>query len=76
MNTDFETLSDGERVMLYPLADNPLHKHPVMATFQNGYFYCDGTPPEDGPDYYYGDVLRYCEGFSRGRPVPKHGSGP
>lgn len=64
IRTDFDLLDDGQEITLYPLPDNPLHKRPVRATFQSGYFYCKGTPPEDGPDYYLGDVLRYNEGFS------------
>jgi hypothetical protein len=55
------TWQDGDRVELRPNADNPLHKKPVMATYQGGYFYCDGSDPTLGPDYYLGDVLAYCE---------------
>lgn len=64
MRTDFETLKDGDRVTLHPNAENPLHKKPVNATFASGYFYCEGTNPADGPDYYFGDVLRYNQGFT------------
>ena len=46
---------------LHPNASNPIHKRPVEATYSNGYFYCDGTSPMDGPDYYFGDVLTYCD---------------
>lgn len=63
LRTDFETLSDGDRITIYPHSENPLHKWPVKATFQGGYFYCDGTPPEEGPDYYFGDVLTWNDGF-------------
>ena len=63
MRTDFENLEDGQRIILHPNDDNPLHKSPTLATFQNGYFYCDGTPPEDGPDYYFRDVGQYNSGF-------------
>lgn len=52
-------LKDNDRVRLYPNESNPLHKQPVMATYSRGYFYCDGTDPMDGPDYYFGDVLTY-----------------
>ncbi len=64
MRTDFECLADGDSVTLHPNPDNPLQKKPVSATFQSGYFYCDGTPPEEGPDYYFGDVLRWNQGFT------------
>ena len=63
MRTDFENLTDGQRVKLHPTETNPLHKTPVVATFQSGYFYCDGSDPMDGPDYYFGDVLKYNHGF-------------
>lgn len=64
MRNDFNKLSDGARIALHPNADNPLHKRPILATYQNGYFYCDGTPPTDGPDYYLGDVLAYNDGYT------------
>ena len=54
-------LNDGDRVRLYPNEINPIHRRPVEATYSNGYFYCDGTSPMDGPDYYFGDVLTYCD---------------
>ena len=60
---DFDELEDGMRVKLYPNSSNPLHKKPVIATYHSGYFYCDGTSPMDGPDYYLGDVLQYNDGF-------------
>lgn len=63
MRTDFENLSDGDHITLYPNSDNPIHSKPVNAYFFSGYFCCDGTPPEDGPDYYWGDVFRYNDGF-------------
>lgn len=61
--TDLAKLSNGDRVKLFPNNENPLHKHPVLATFQGGYFYCDGSPPEDGPDYYFRDVFQFNHGF-------------
>ncbi len=64
MRTDFENLSDGQQITLHPTANNPLHKKPIKATFQSGYFHCEGTNPMDGPDYYFGDVLRYNQGFT------------
>lgn len=64
LRTDFENLSDGDRITLYPNERNPLHKKPMIATFQSGYFYCDDTNPMDGPDYYFGDVLAYNHGFA------------
>lgn len=63
MRTDFENLEDGARITLFPNALNPLHKKPVIATMQSGYFLCDGSDPMDGPDYYFGDVLTYNDGF-------------
>jgi hypothetical protein len=63
MNTNFDALADGTTITLHPRADNPLHKKPVKAVYSGGYFYSEGTPPEEGPDYYMGDVLTYCEGY-------------
>lgn len=63
MRTDFENLKDGDKVKLLPNANNPLHKKPVVATYASGYFYCEGSKPQDGPDYYFGDVLTYNDGF-------------
>lgn len=63
MRTDFDKLEDGARVTLYPNESNPLHKKPVKAEYGAGYFYCEGTNPMDGPDYYWGDVLSYNDGF-------------
>ncbi|HUU97818.1 MAG TPA: hypothetical protein VM487_18945 [Phycisphaerae bacterium] len=66
MRTDFENLEDGQRIVLYPNADNPLHRKPVEVTFQRGYFYSDSAHLRayPGPDYYFGDVLRYNDGFT------------
>lgn len=47
------------KVMLYPKENNPIHKKPVMATYIDGYFYCEGSDISCGPDYYFGDVLIY-----------------
>ena len=66
MRRDIQNLSDGDRVTLYPLPNNPLHTAPVKATYSAGYFYCDGRDPAKGPDYYNGDVLKYNEGFTNG----------
>ena len=63
MRTDFESLQDGDRMMLYPNGANPIHKHPTAATYSGGYFYCDGSNPMDGPDYYFRDVSTYNAGF-------------
>jgi len=49
--------------MLFPNDANPLHKRATAATYSSGYFYCDGSSPTDGPDYYLGDVLAYNDGF-------------
>ena len=67
MRTDFENLSDGDVVTLHPNAINPLHKKPVTATFQGGYFYRQGTDPMEGPDYYFGNVLTFNDGFESGQ---------
>lgn len=63
MRTDFENLRDGDAVTLFPNSSNPLHKKPVTAVFSSGYFFCEGSNPADGPDYYLGDVLAYNDGF-------------
>lgn len=63
MRTDFDALEDDARIRIFPRPENPLHKKPITATYSAGYFYCDGTPPAEGPDYYLGDVLRWNEGF-------------
>jgi hypothetical protein len=65
MRTDFENLKDGEKIVLHPNAQNPLHKKPVRAIYDKGYFYCKGTNPMEGPDYYFGDVLRYNIGYTK-----------
>ena len=64
MQTDIRGLSDGDCVMLYPNSENNLHVFPVKAIYSGGYFYCDGSNALDGPDYYFGDVLSYCHGWS------------
>jgi hypothetical protein len=58
-SVNIDNLDEGARVKLYPNGRNPLHKKPIMATYSQGYFYCDGSDPCDGPDYYVGDVLTY-----------------
>lgn len=63
MRTDFENLQDGDRITLFPNSANPLHKRPKAATYSSGYFYCDGTSPIDGPDYYFTDVRAFNDGF-------------
>lgn len=64
MRTDFESLENGQRITLHPNSNNPLHKEPIGAFFSDGYFYCDGNDGTDGPDYYFGDVARFNEGFT------------
>ena len=59
----FENLTDGTEIILHPNDANPLHKKPIKATVQSGYFYCEGSNPADGPDYYFGDVLAYNHGY-------------
>ena len=46
------------QVKLFPNEWNPLHKKPVVLTYSNGYFYGN-----NGPDYYFGDVEDYNDGF-------------
>lgn len=58
---ELEDLADGDRVRLHPNSENRLHSKPVTATFADGYFFCDGTDPMEGPDYYVGDVMRYID---------------
>lgn len=63
-NSEILSLKDGQRVRLFPNAENPLHNKPVSAMYSKGYFYVDGSDPiMDGPDYYFGDVLIYNDGF-------------
>ena len=61
MITDLNSLQDGDVVLLRPKPGNPLHRQPVKAIFQSGYFYCEDYDPMDGPDYYWGDVLIHNE---------------
>ena len=63
MRTDFQNIKDGTKVTIYPNEENPIHSQPVEATFLGGYFYCRGSNPYEGPDYYLGDVFRYNNGF-------------
>lgn len=63
MKTDFYRIKDGQYVMLFPNDNNLLHSFPVKALYQSGYFYCDMSNPELGPDYYLGDVSKYCDGY-------------
>lgn len=63
MRQDFDQIEDGTTVILYPNERNPLHKKPVKALYDGGYFFCEGTTPTDGPDYYMGDVFSYNKGF-------------
>ena len=63
MKTDFENLTDGAAIILHPNEDNPLHKRPIQAVYSGGYFFCKGTDPTEGPDYYMGDVLAYNDGY-------------
>jgi len=63
MLTDFSAIEDGEHITLYPNDDNPIHKTPIGAFYQSGYFYCDGTDPCEWPDYYLGDVSTFCVGY-------------
>lgn len=58
---DLRDLEDGARVRLIPNAMNPLHKKPIFAVYSGGYFYCDGSDPLNGPDYYFRDVFSYNE---------------
>ena len=71
MRTDFENLQDGDAIILHPNSDNPLHTLPIKATYSGGYFFCEGTDPLDGPDYYFGDVLAFNEGFTTERPAKR-----
>lgn len=64
MRTDIENLEDGTRITLHPNGDNRLHNSPQAATYSRGYFYCDSTDPEQGPDYWWRDVLMYNHGFT------------
>lgn len=63
LRKDFENMKDGQEVILHPNDNNPIHQSPVKAVFMNGYYYCEGTDPVDGPDYYFRDVSTYNHGF-------------
>lgn len=71
MRNDFDSLRDGDRITLVPNEDNPIHIEPVQATYAGGYFYCVGSDPMGGPDYYLGDVLRYNTGFTGCQSIKK-----
>lgn len=64
MRTDFENLTDGASIILHPRPENPLHKRDIRSTYSGGYFFCEGTDPVEGPDYYMGDVFAYCYGYT------------
>lgn len=64
IKNDFNSLTDGQQVILVPNQDNPIHHEPVIATYTGGYFYCEGSDPTNGPDYYLGDVARFNTGFT------------
>ena len=60
---DFENIKDGQKIRLFPNNNNPLHKRPVIAIYQSGYFYCEGSRQTEGADYYFGDVAMYNDHF-------------
>lgn len=64
LRRDFQSLEDGARVVLYPDDTNPLHREPVKAIFQGGYFFCDGSTAEEGPDYSLKEAAQYTRGFA------------
>lgn len=61
--TDFHNIEEGQRVTLHPADANLIHREPVVATYSAGYFFCDGTDPECGPDYSLSDVAAFCRGW-------------
>lgn len=63
LQDNLEDLENGSVVILHPNKYNPIHKKPISATYQDGYFYCKGSDPLNGPDYYWGDILAYCHGW-------------
>ena len=63
MRTDFDNIPDDTRITLHPRENNPLHKKPVEAIYARGCFYCTGSDPLDGPDYYLGDVATHNRGW-------------
>ena len=63
--TDFEQIESGDRVILYPAKNNPLHNKPVKALFLDGYYYCDGSDPDFCPDYHFRDVWVFCNGYDK-----------
>lgn len=60
---DFENIPEDADVILHPAEANPVHREPVKAMRIGIYFFCEGTDPERGPDYYLGDVAAFCEGW-------------
>jgi hypothetical protein len=60
---DWSKLRDGDRIILHPNLENPLHSEPIKATFSDGYFYCEGSRPSEGPDFYWNDVHLYNTHF-------------
>ena len=64
IRTDFDAIPDGATIILHPREANPLHRAPVEATHSIGFFYCKGSDPTDGPDYWVGDVRMFCDGWS------------
>ena len=63
MRTDFDKIESGQWIMLFPNDSNPLHKSPIKAFYNEGYYYCEGTDPNEGPDYYFRDVGQYNHGY-------------
>ena len=64
MRTDFDNLEDGQVITLHPNADNPLSDKPMEVLYSCGYFYQTSNQADPGPDYYFGDVLKYNFGFT------------
>jgi hypothetical protein len=62
METKFKKFKDGQKLKLYPSKDNPLHKKPVICTYINSYYYCEGTT-DDMPDYHFDDVAVCNKGY-------------
>lgn len=62
LREDYESLNDGDVIVLHPRRSNPITKLPREYIFIGGYYYQkDGM--ELDPDYYFGDVHENNVGF-------------
>lgn len=67
IRTDFENIEPNTALFLHPNESNPIHQKRIACFYDGMYFFGAGTQPEEGPDYYLGDVLQYNHGFTLGK---------